>query len=341
MHRKGSLLLLLCLFCVAMETTLGLFDEDQVRHLWQRFKARHGKRYEDTEDKTRRETFREHLHLITEHNVEADLGEHQFTLGLNEFADWSRDEYKKFLTGFRPSRTPSAAEDAEPSLLSATPASLPTSVNWVNRGWVTPVKNQGQCGSCYTFATTGALEGQLFNKTQNLVSLSEQNLVDCSTTQGNQGCNGGVTDWCFKYVIANGGIDTEASYPYTGTQGSCQYKASNSAATCKGWVDIPKGNELALQQAVATVGPVAIAIDASSVWFQLYRGGVYSSSSCSSTNIDHAVLAVGYGVTSSNQAYWYIKNSWGTSWGSNGYMQMARNQNNMCGVATQASYPTM
>jgi cathepsin L len=155
------------------------------------------------------------------------------------------------------------------------------------------------------------------------------------------GCNGGVIDWAFEYVQQNGGIDTDEAYPYTGKQGTCSYQASNSVATCSGWYNVDSGNELALQQAVATVGPVAVAIDASQMSFQLYRSGVYSSSSCSSTNLDHAVLTVGYGTASNGQQYWLVKNSWGTSWGMNGYIEMARNQNNMCGIATEPSYPTM
>jgi cathepsin L len=215
-------------------------------------------------------------------------------------------------------------------------SSLPAQVDWRSKGWVTPVKNQGKCGSCWAFTATGALEGQNFNKTGVLVSLSEQNLVDCSTS--NYGCNGGVTDYAFRYVKQNSGIASEESYQYTGKQGSCQYRSSNKAGTCSGWVDIPPGDETALQVAVATVGPVAVAIDASSMLFQLYRKGVYKNPFCSSTNLDHAVLIVGYG-TYNGQPYWLVKNSWGTSWGQDGYVMMARNQGNMCGIATSASYP--
>ena len=151
-------------------------------------------------------------------------------------------------------------------------ASLPSSVDWRQKGWVTPVKNQGQCGSDYVFASTGALEGQLMNTTGQLISLSEQQVVDCSTKYGNMGCNGGVTDWVFSYIKQFGGINTEASYPYTGREGSCKARSSNNApgAVVKSWVDVQSGSEAALAQAVATIGPTTVAIDASQSGFQSY-----------------------------------------------------------------------
>jgi len=215
----------------------------------------------------------------------------------------------------------------------------PTSVDWRKQGAVTPVKNQGQCGSCWSFSATGSTEGATFLKKGNLPSLSEQNLVDCSTAQGNQGCNGGLMDQAFQYIISNRGIDTEASYPYTATgPNACQYNAANSAATLTSFQDVASGNENALQAAVAQQ-PTSVAIDASQQSFQLYSGGVYNEPACSSTQLDHGVLAVGYGADASNTAYWIVKNSWGASWGLQGYILMSRNLNNQCGIATAASYP--
>merc|ERR1712200_402778 len=147
-------------------------------------------------------------------------------------------------------------------------------------GYVTPVKNQERCGSCWAFSTTGSLEGQHFKASQKLVSLSEQNLVDCSKKEGNKGCKGGLMDNGFKYAIKNGGIDTEESYRYKGVDGR---------------FDVKRGSEDALQQAIAEIGPISVAMDAGHMSFQHYRTGIYKEKQCSSIKLDHGVLAVGYG----------------------------------------------
>ena len=259
-----------------------------------------------------------------------DAEERGFTVGINKFSDLSSEEFVSLYNGLRIEKE---YVEAKPSQVGG------DTVNWVNKGAVTGVKNQGQCGSCWSFSATGSMEGSKFISTGSLVSLSEQNLIDCSTSQGNQGCNGGLMDQAFQYVISNGGLDTEDSYPYTATgPNNCQYNPSNSAETLSSFTDVSQGDENALAQAVMQQ-PTSVAIDASQPSFQSYTGGVYYEPNCSSTSLDHGVLAVGYGTDDSGNDYWLVKNSWGTDWGMNGYIQMSRNKNNNCGIATAASYP--
>ncbi|KAJ4444041.1 hypothetical protein ANN_05830 [Periplaneta americana] len=189
---------------------------------------------------------------------------------------------------------------------------------------------------------TGALEGQHFRKTGKLISLSEQNLIDCSGEYGNNGCEGGLMDNSFTYVKENHGIDTEESYPYEAQNDTCRFNLEHVGATDVGFVDLKSGSEADLQAAVATVGPISVGVDARSLSFTSYDGGVYYTTFCSSAiqYLDHAVLAVGYGKDEkTGEDYWLVKNSWGEDWGISGYMKMARNRNNSCGIATMASYP--
>nr|CAI43320.1 cathepsin L [Lubomirskia baikalensis]CAI46307.1 cathepsin L [Lubomirskia baikalensis] len=320
---------LILLALVAAATAFDFPEE------WESWKKEHGKVYNsDREELTRHIIWQANRKYVDEHNAHAE--KFGFTVGMNQFADLESSEFGRLYNGYN--NKPSMKK-AQSKVFSTKVGDLPTSVDWRTKGFVTAIKNQGQCGSCWAFSAVAGLEGQHFNATGTLVSLSEQNLVDCSTAEGNQGCNGGLMDNAFQYVIKNGGIDTEASYPYKAVDQKCKFNAANVGSTCSGFSDIlPHKSEAALQVAVAVVGPISVAIDASHTSFQLYKSGVYSESACSQTSLDHGVTAVGYD-SSSGVAYWIVKNSWGTTWGQAGYIWMSRNKNNQCGIATAASYP--
>jgi len=299
---------------------------------WRLFKAVHNKEYSsEAGEALRAQIYLDNKKKIEQHNAEYLAGEHTFSLGINQFADMLTSEVSAQMNGFRPSQSNNTV------MMYNADMALPDSVDWRDKGYVTPVKNQGQCGSCWAFSTTGSLEGQLFAKNGKLVSLSEQQLVDCS--KQNDGCSGGLMDWAFAYIKDNG-IEAEASYKYRHRDETCKFDKSKVVGTCTGFVDVAKQDESALQQAVATIGPVSVAIDASHFSFQLYHGGIYYEKHCSSTRLDHGVLAVGYG-SDNGKDYWIVKNSWGPSWGDSGYIKMTRNVKNNCGIATQASYPTV
>lgn len=258
---------------------------------------------------------------------------------MNSFGDMENEEYRRLISqGCLGSFNTSAPRSGSAFLLLPQAADLPTAVDWRDKGYVTDVKDQKECGSCWAFSTTGSLEGQNFRKTGKLVSLSEQQLVDCSGDFGNMGCGGGLMDSAFQYIKANGGIDTEDSYPYEAEDGKCRYNPATVGAKCSGYVDIKQGDEDALQEAVATIGPVSVAIDAAHESFQFYESGVYNEPECSSSELDHGVLAVGYG-TEDGHDYWLVKNSWGLQWGDRGFIKMTRNKHNQCGIATASSYP--
>lgn len=227
--------------------------------------------------------------------------------------------------------------------------SVPDSVNWVEKGAVTPVKNQGQCGSCWSFSTTGALEGAYFTTYGQLPSFSEQQLVDCDNRQNggkDMGCNGGLMDNAFKWIEKNGGLCTEDEYPYfsgdTKKPGSCKTScAVVDDSKITSFVDV-KTSDNDMMTALSQQ-PVSIAIQADQKDFQLYKSGVFTGD-CG-TQLDHGVLAVGYGSLN-GQDYYLVKNSWGTTWGDNGYIMLGRGTefnkgNGQCGMLMQPSYPKL
>nr|ACQ90252.1 cathepsin L [Pinctada fucata] len=320
---------------VKASTRLGPYHET-----WKEFKTLFGKVYDTVEEEIKRfDIFRDTLERIEEHNRKYHMGQKSYYMGVNQFSDMSHDEYLRHNGLRRGNRKYSKGEGCDSYTKSG--KQLDDKVDWRDKGYVTPVKNQGQCGSCWSFSTTGSLEGQHFRQTGKLISLSEQQLVDCSGTFGNEGCNGGLMDNAFEYIKSIGGLEGEDDYPYTAKQGKCHLKKSLFKANDTGCTDVESGDEDALKDALASVGPISVAIDASHASFQSYDGGVYDEEECSSQNLDHGVLTVGYGTEENGGDYWLVKNSWGEMWGEEGYIKMSRNKDNQCGIATQASYPNV
>jgi len=294
-----------------------------------------GKSYATKEELVlRRSIFAANVAKINAHNAEG----HGWTMAVNKFADLTADEFKAlYASGLRAQNHRS--KNVATELLSANVSANPTSVDWEAKGAVTPIKNQQQCGSCWAFSTTGSVEGVSFISTGTLPSLSEQQLVDCSGAEGNQGCNGGLMDDAFQYIIDNKGITSESAYPYTATDGTCAAKGKPVAATITGFKDVPTNSETALETAIVTQ-PISVAVEADQSVFQFYSGGVMDSS-CG-TQLDHGVLAVGYG-TDGGKEYYKVKNSWGADWGMKGYILLGRgatfNPSGQCGIQMMASYP--
>ncbi len=309
------------------------------------FQNKFGKKYHNVQEiETRFNNFRTNVREMVAHNANET---NTFTMDINQFSDLTASEFQKYFVsgGFvkrKQMLRTKVGLGSSCSAFSGSGATLPASVDWRTMGAVTDVKDQGQCGSCWSFSASGAMEGAWFVSTGNLVSISEQELVDCAGIRyGSSGCNGGQMDGAFKFAIDNG-ICTESSYPYTSgsTQSGGACNKCTPVVKIEECFDVKSNDQLALKEAVSKQ-PVAIAIEADTRYFQSYASGVLTAATCG-TSLDHGVLIVGYGTETNGQMYWLVKNSWGTTWGDQGYVKIARTESKsdagICGISMEASF---
>ncbi|XP_073986481.1 C1 family peptidase 26-29-p [Rhodnius prolixus] len=315
-------------------------DDAHVDRAWEDFISTHNKRYNaaELEHHRRKEVFRQNLRFIHSKN-RAKLG---FTLSVNHLADRSEDELKA-LRGRRYSVDNNGASPFPYSAVEvqSISADLPDQFDWRLYGAVTPVKDQSVCGSCWSFGTTGAVEGAYFVKTGHLLRLSQQALIDCSWGYGNNGCDGGEDFRSYQWIMKHGGLPLESDYGgYLGQDGYCHIDKVQLTAKITGYVNVTSNDENALRLAIFKHGPISVAIDADHRSFSFYSNGVYYDPECKNKvdELDHAVLAVGYGKLNGKD-YWLVKNSWSNLWGNDGYVLMSAKDNN-CGVMTTPTYVT-
>jgi C1A family cysteine protease len=293
------------------------------------FVTKYDKSYPDFDTYLHRlSVFAHNVEKILSHNMKED-----YKMAINQFADLESHEFH--ISGYNHQKKLMAGSSCTKADLSAI---VPKDeLDWVSQGAVTQVKNQGSCGSCWAFSTTGSIEGANAIATGSLVELSEQELVDCDKTDS--GCNGGLMDDGFMFAMENG-LCSETAYPYKASDEQCQESSCTSKVKVTGCHDVPADEE-SLMKAV-NIGPVSVAIEADQFAFQFYSSGILRKTKRCGTNLDHGVLLVGYG-TEAGVDYWKVKNSWGESWGESGYIRLERNYSTtgLCGIAMQASYPVV
>ncbi|XP_030441478.2 ervatamin-B-like [Syzygium oleosum] len=331
------LILVLCACACTSDATSRAYDIPSATKKFEEWMTRYGRDYKDVAEKAKRlKIFMENLQFVEEFNGAANR---TYKVGLNKFSDLTNEEFMATYTGYKsPSSTRSNSSQVH-SFEYQGLNDIPESVDWVKQGAVNPIKYQGQCGSCWSFSTVAAVEAITQIKSGVLPNLSEQQLIDCATNGGNQGCQGGWMDNGFQYIIENQGISSASNYPYTGVDGTCNKQAASVVeAKISNYQDVP-ANEDDMLKAVA-MQPVSVALDASGAEFQNYKGGVFAGP-CGS-GMTHAVAVVGYETDTDGTKYWLIRNSWGTSWGENGYMRIQRDsgvEGGLCGIALKVSYP--
>lgn len=308
------------------------------------FVAKTGKTYATAAEKTLREgIFKAKMSTVDKQNQAFASGQSSYELGINLFSDLKLDEFLNGLTGRK--KSAQGEEIAVKHRNKAGPpvsTVIPDAFDWREKGGVTPVKFQGlECGACWSFAVTGAIEGHYFAKTGKLVPLSEQNLIDCGgDPYGSTGCDGGFQDYGFDYVLENHGIAKAEEYPFVEKTEQCHYTDPLKGATISGYSVIEAGNEKKMKEVIATKGPLACSVNAAPDSFQLYKSGIYKDTECNGEDVNHSILVVGYGVEN-GEDYWIIKNSWTDKWGEKGFMKLPRNSNSFCGIANECSFPVI
>jgi cathepsin L len=312
---------------LALLACAAAFSEKEYESAFTNWMIKYEKNYAPEELFYRFEVFKSTLDWVTAYNNANNTA----VMETNQFADLTPAEFKLTYLGYKPEL---ARGKKHTTLADLEPVSYPGSLDWRSKGAVTPVKNQGQCGSCWAFSTTGSVEGAIQIKHGTLTSLSEQCLMDCSYSYGNLGCSGGLMDNAFKYAEANG-IATESAYPYTAKTGTCKSYTASANTKITSYKDVQHGSANSLGTAVDQ-GPVSVAIEADQAVFQNYKSGVITAG-CG-TSLDHGVLVVGYGTDPTQGDYWTVKNSWGATWGEQGYVRISRN-NDVCGILDEPSYP--
>jgi len=328
--------MLLLIFIALVFVSCGncTYDNDSD---WLEYKRKYNKVYNEDEEPIRYAIWKKNDEDIVMHNARFDA---TYTQGHNQYSDLTDEEFKSEIQGNCLLQVAEKQENVTYEYSGFQNNGAPDTVDWVEKGYVTGVKNQGSCGSCYSFGATGSLEGAWYKKTGKLIALSEQQIIDCSLKNGNHGCEGGLVTRCFKHIKQVGGIESEVDYPYEAKFVKCRLNKSKTVAKVNGFKSLPEKDENALKNALANVGPVAVAINSGRPSFRWYKKGVYYDTLCSQYGLDHAVLAVGYG-REGNMDYFLVKNSWGPKWGLKGYIKMARNRGNHCGIASRCSFPTV